>query len=87
MSPNSDNYWRANLKLIAGCLLVWFCLSFLCGIVFVEELNQFRVGGYQLGFWFSQQGSIFSFLILIIFYNWRIHKLDQQYRSRARGDQ
>jgi putative solute:sodium symporter small subunit len=87
MSPNNDNYWRANLKLIAWCLLVWFCLSFLCGIVFVEELNQFRLGGYRLGFWFAQQGSIFSFLILIIFYNWRIHKLDQQYRNRAGGDQ
>ena len=86
MNQNSDNYWRANLKLIAGCLLLWFCISFLCGIVFVEELNQFRLGGYRLGFWFSQQGSIFSFLILIIFYNWRIHKLDQHYRNRAGGD-
>ena len=87
MNQSSDNYWRANLKLIGGCLLVWFCISFLCGIVFVEELNQFRLGGYQLGFWFSQQGSIFSFLMLILFYNWRTHKLDQHYRNRARGGQ
>lgn len=81
MSQRGDEYWRANLRLIGLCLCTWFTVSFIFGIVLVEPLNSLRLGGYKLGFWFSQQGSIYSFVCLIFFYNWRIHKLDQKYRS------
>jgi putative solute:sodium symporter small subunit len=81
MKNNSEHaeYWRANLKLIVLCLAVWFLVSFACGILFVEQLNQFRLGGFKLGFWFAQQGSIFSFLLLIIFYIWQMARLDKKY--------
>ena len=72
-------YWRANLRLVAGCLVVWFVVSFGCGILFVETLNRFHLGGYPLGFWFAQQGSIYTFVVLIFFYAWRIGKLDRRF--------
>lgn len=78
-NKNHDAYWKANLKLIALCLSIWFFVSFGCGILFVEQLNEFRLGGFKLGFWFAQQGSIFSFLLLIIFYIRQMHKLDKKY--------
>lgn len=78
MSSN-DSYWRANLRLMAICLTIWFIVSFLFGIILVEPLNEIRLGGYKLGFWFAQQGSIYTFVILIFFYSWRMNKLDQKY--------
>jgi putative solute:sodium symporter small subunit len=74
-----SDYWRANLKLIGFCLTIWFVVSFGCGILFVDFLNQFRIAGFKLGFWFAQQGSIYSFLILIIFYIWQMNKLDKKF--------
>ena len=71
MSDNNKLYWRANLRLIAGCLVVWFIVSYLFGIILVEPLNNIQLGGYKLGFWFAQQGSIYSFVALIFFYSWR----------------
>ncbi|MEO1888446.1 MAG: DUF4212 domain-containing protein, partial [Cycloclasticus sp.] len=61
MSTNNSSYWRENLRLIFKCLIVWFVVSFGCGLLFVEELNTIRLGGYKLGFWFAQQGSIYVF--------------------------
>lgn len=78
MSRNSS-YWRANLRLVAGCLVVWFTVSFLCGIVLAEPLNSFRVGGYKLGFWFAQQGSIYVFVALIFYYAWRMDRIDREH--------
>ncbi|HEX7062781.1 MAG TPA: DUF4212 domain-containing protein [Woeseiaceae bacterium] len=72
-------YWRANLRLVAACLLAWFVGSYGLGIVFVEELNRIRLGGFKLGFWFAQQGSIYLFVLLIFFYAWRMNRLDRQY--------
>ena len=60
-------------------LVVWFLASFGCGILFVDYLNQFRLFGFKLGFWFSQQGSIYIFVILIFVYVWRMNKLDKRY--------
>ncbi|MDH5434452.1 MAG: DUF4212 domain-containing protein [Gammaproteobacteria bacterium] len=73
-------YWRENIKLILTCLVIWFLVSFGCGVFFVEELNQIRLGGFKLGFWFAQQGSIYSFLLLIFFYNYKMNQLDKKYQ-------
>jgi len=76
---NAQKYWQANIRLVIGCLLVWFFVSFGCGILFVDQLNAFRLGGYQLGFWFAQQGSIYVFVALIFFYAWRMNQLDRKF--------
>lgn len=72
-------YWRANLKILAGCLAIWFVVSFGFGILLLEPLNTIRIGGFQLGFWFAQQGSIYVFVVLIFFYAWRMNRLDRQF--------
>ncbi len=72
-------YWRANISLMLMLLAVWFSVSFLAGIIFVDFLNQFRLFGYKLGFWFSQQGSIYFFVVLIFFYAWRMNALDKKF--------
>ena len=72
-------YWTANLKLVAGCLAVWFVVSYLFGIILVDQLNAIKLGGYGLGFWFAQQGSMYIFVVLIFFYANRIGKIDKQF--------
>ena len=72
-------YWRANLQLVAICLLVWFVSSYVFGILLVEQLNAIRIGGFQLGFWFAQQGSIYIFVLLIFFYAWRMNRIDNKH--------
>jgi len=73
------SYWKANIRLVTICLVIWFIVSFGLGILFVEQMNAFSLGGYKLGFWFAQQGSIYTFVALIFFYAWRMNKLDRQY--------
>lgn len=77
----SDRYWNENIQLIIKCLLVWFTVSYVFGIVIVEELNMIKLGGYKLGFWFAQQGSIFTFVLLIFYYSYKISELDDKYES------
>ncbi len=60
-------------------LVIWFSVSFLAGIIFVDFLNQFRLYGYKLGFWFSQQGAIYFFVLLIFVYAWRMNALDKKF--------
>ena len=79
MSTQRRAYWRANLRLVTICLVIWGMVSFGCGILLVDFFNQFRIGGYQLGFWFAQQGSIFTFLVLIFWYAIRMNALDRKY--------
>ena len=76
---NRNSYWSENLRLVALCLVIWFVVSFLFGIILVEPLNSIRLGGYKLGFWFAQQGSIYVFVALIFFYAYRMGKLDRKY--------
>ena len=76
---NRQAYWKANLKLIALCLSIWFVVSYLFGIILVDQLNVISIGGYQLGFWFAQQGSIYIFVVLIFFYAARMNKLDRKF--------
>ncbi len=72
-------YWSANLKLMAFCLAIWFLVSFVFGILLVDQLNAFKLGGYKLGFWFAQQGSIYVFLVLIFFYAFMMNRIDRKY--------
>ena len=72
-------YWRANLRLMAWLLALWFLVSFGCGILWVEPLNAIRLGGFQLGFWFAQQGSIYVFVVLIFVYVRQMNRLDREY--------
>ncbi|HIA92865.1 MAG TPA: DUF4212 domain-containing protein [Gammaproteobacteria bacterium] len=72
-----DTYWQANIRLVLGLLSIWFLVSFGCGILFVDFLDQFKFFGFNLGFWFAQQGSIYVFVILIFVYIHRIKKLEQ----------
>jgi len=72
-------YWQANLRLVGLCLLVWFTVSFGFGILLVDQLNRIQIGGFKLGFWFAQQGSIYVFVILIFFYAWRMSAIDKAY--------
>ena len=78
MSQASD-YWKANIRLVIGCLVVWFMVSFGFGILLRPMLSGVAVGGTDLGFWFAQQGSILVFLALIFFYAWRMNKLDAEH--------
>lgn len=77
---DAQKYWQANIRLVIGCLIVWFVVSFGCGILFAQQLNSIRIlGGYPLGFWFAQQGSIYTFVALIFFYAWRMNQLDRKF--------
>ena len=78
MSKN-HNYWQSNMRLIALCLAIWFVVSFLFGIIMVDVLNSVSIGGYKLGFWFANQGSIYVFVALIFFYANRMGKLDREH--------
>lgn len=75
----AHKYWRENLRLLLILLSIWFLVSYGAGIIFVDYLNQFHLGGFPLGFWFAQQGSIVVFVILIFVYVWRMNKLDAKY--------
>lgn len=78
-SKQRKEYWRRNVRIIAACLVVWAIVSYGLGIVLAPALNAFSLGGYPLGFWFAQQGSIYTFLIIIFFYAWRMNKLDKEF--------
>ena len=78
---DQNSYWEQNVKLILKCLLIWFIVSYGFSIVFVDILNQIRIGGYKLGFWFSQQGSIYTFVFLIFYYAKEIEKIDIEFAS------
>ena len=76
---HANAYWRENLRLMLVLLTIWFAVSFGCGILLVEELNTIKLGGFKLGFWFAQQGSIYVFLLLIVVYVVKMNKLDRKY--------
>tara|TARA_B100002019_G_C21010400_1_gene469727 strand:+ start:348 stop:584 length:237 start_codon:yes stop_codon:yes gene_type:complete len=72
-----NTYWKKNIRYISLLLSLWFILSFGCGILFVDQLNTIQIGGFKLGFWFAQQGSIFGFVAIIFTYIYLMNKLDQ----------
>ncbi len=75
-----EKYWKTNLKYLGILLSVWFLVSFVFGIILVDELNSIRMGGFKLGFWFAQQGSIYAFVIIILIYIWLMNRLDRKYK-------
>ena len=85
--PDPTTYWRHNLRYVTILLTIWFVVSYGCGILFVDELDQIRVGGFKLGFWFAQQGSIYVFLLLIFIYAWRMNALDRKFGVEELHDQ
>jgi putative solute:sodium symporter small subunit len=74
-----QQYWRRNLRLMATLLVIWALAGFGAGVLFTDLLNQVEIGGFPLGFWFAQQGSILIFLGLIAFYVWRMDRLDKEF--------
>ena len=72
-------YWKINLKYLTILLSIWFLVSYVFGILLVEQLNTFKFGGFKLGFWFAQQGSIYVFVILIFVYIRLMNKLDKNF--------
>ena len=76
---NRRAYWRENLTIVAVLLAVWFVVSFLLSIVFADDLNQFKLGSFPLGFWIAEQGSLYVFVALIFIYVWLMNRLARKY--------
>lgn len=72
-------YWKRNLLYLVILLIIWFVVSFLFGIILADELNSIQIGGFKLGFWFAQQGSIYVFVLLIFVYVYLMNRLDKEY--------
>ena len=85
-----QRYWRKNVRVMVACLLVWAIAGLGCGVLFADTLNRFSLGGFPLGFWFAQQGSIVIFVLLILVYGLALNRLDAEHhreleRIRASG--
>ena len=78
MEKTTNLYWKTNLKYLSILLSIWFVVSFGFGIVLVDFMNQFQIGGFKLGFWFAQQGSIYVFVLLIFVYVFLMNRLDDK---------
>jgi putative solute:sodium symporter small subunit len=78
-TPSQSEYWRKNLKYVGSLLAVWFTVSYGFGILLADTLDQVRIGGFKLGFWFAQQGSIYVFVVLIFVYVRLMNRLDREY--------
>ena len=72
-------YWKENLKYLAILLSIWFLVSYVFGILLVDQLNSIKIAGFKLGFWFAQQGSIYFFVLIILVYIKLMNKLDKKY--------
>ena len=79
-----QKYWKENIDLIVKCLSIWFISSYVFSIILVEQLNAIKIGGYKLGFWFAQQGSIYIFVILIFYYAFKMDQIDQRQRPSSK---
>jgi putative solute:sodium symporter small subunit len=84
MNNKNDEYWKSNLRIISSLLLVWFIASFGFGIIFSDMLDQIKVGGFKLGFWFAQQGSIYIFVLIIFIYVWLMKRLDKRLSEKEK---
>ena len=77
-------YWKKNIRYLIGLLVIWFLVSIGFGILWVEELNAFSLGGFKLGFWFAQQGSIYFFIAIVFVYVWLMNRLDTQFSEKPK---
>jgi putative solute:sodium symporter small subunit len=84
MNNKNDEYWKSNLRIVSSLLLVWFIASFGFGIIFSDLLDQIKVGGFKLGFWFAQQGSIYIFVLIIFIYVWLMKRLDKRLSEKEK---
>ena len=75
------SYWQLNLLILTILLSIWFLVSFGFGIIWSENLDQIKFGGFKLGFWFAQQGSIYFFVLIIFIYIYLMNKLDKKFYS------
>ena len=75
----SKAYWKENIRYLFILLAVWFLVSFVAGVMLKDVLNNFKIGGFKLGFWFAQQGSMYVFVVLIFIYVRLMNKLDKKY--------
>ncbi|MDG2019931.1 MAG: DUF4212 domain-containing protein [SAR86 cluster bacterium] len=82
MNNKNNKYWKANLKIVFSLLVIWFISSFGFGIIFSDFLDEFKIGGFKLGFWFAQQGSIYIFVALIFIYVWLMSRLDKTFSEK-----
>ena len=78
----NETYWKTNLKYLVILLTIWFTVSYGFGILLVDTLNQFALGGFKLGFWFAQQGAIYVFVLLIFVYIYLMNRLDEKFKSK-----
>ena len=78
-NKNLKDYWKRNLLYLVVLLTIWFLCSYGAGIIWKDSLDSIRFGGFKLGFWFAQQGSIYTFVCLIFFYAWKMNKLDKKF--------
>ena len=87
MDKENKKYWNSNLKIVSMLLVIWFLASFGFGILFSDFLDQIKIGGFKLGFWFAQQGSIYIFVILIFVYVYLMQKLDETISEEEDSEQ
>lgn len=78
-------YWKANVRILTTLLSIWFFISFVCGILLADFLDNFRFAGFKLGFWIAQQGSIYVFVVLIIVYVFWMDRLDARYQTNSKA--
>ena len=76
---NAKSYWKENIRYVLILMFIWFLVSFGFGILLIDELNQFKIAGFKLGFWFAQQGSMYVFVVLIFVYVHLMNKLDKKH--------
>ena len=85
LQESLKRYWRSNIKIMMVLLAVWAVAGLGCGVLFADALNVYRLGGYPLGFWFAQQGSIIVFVLLILIYSLLLNRLDARHHAEIQG--
>ena len=84
VSAAIDRYWRSNITIMVILLAIWATVGLGCGVLLADYLNQYQLGGFPLGFWFAQQGSIFTFVLLILAYGLLLNRLDARHRAELK---
>ena len=83
-SNQQKHYWKVNIRIMSILLSIWFLVSFCFSIIFVDNLNELNLFGFKFGFWWAQQGSIFTFVILVFVYSILMNKVDREYQKEIK---